>query len=189
MSGWARPEWVIMLKACKEDDRTLLDEAISMTGKEDLKAFYNDVSLEATQNSAIAILNNLIERSADVTPRWPSDVRGASKETLGLLLAHGWAGVLMREEIRHIIENRLCGRLLETTTSPSGAWSTARASIQGVKSNSATASLLAVETATYGHSEEVTDFINHDERMAMLHHLLDVVGLDVNAPEIGRAHV
>ena len=65
MSGWARPEWVIMLKACKEDDRTLLDEAISMTGKEDLKAFYNDVSLEATQNSAIAILNNLIERSAE----------------------------------------------------------------------------------------------------------------------------
>lgn len=121
MSGWARPEWVIMLKACKEDDRTLLDEAISMTGKEDLKAFYNDVSLEATQNSAIAILNNLIERSADVTPRWPSDVRGASKETLGLLLAHGWAGVLMREEIRHIIENRLCGRLLKTTTSSSGA--------------------------------------------------------------------
>ncbi|KFY81731.1 hypothetical protein V498_08699 [Pseudogymnoascus sp. VKM F-4517 (FW-2822)] len=42
---------------------------------------------------------------------------------------------------------------------------------------------LAVETATYGRPEEVTDFINHDERMAMVHHLLDVVGLNVNAPD------
>ncbi len=79
-----------MLKACKDDDTTLLDEAISMTAKDDLKEFYNDASREATQNSAIAILNNLIERGADVTLRWPSDAKGASKETLELLLAHGW---------------------------------------------------------------------------------------------------
>ncbi|KFZ04093.1 hypothetical protein V502_10415 [Pseudogymnoascus sp. VKM F-4520 (FW-2644)] len=90
MSGWARPEWIIMLKACKDDDTTLLDEAISMIPKEDLKAFYKDASLEATRNSAIAILNNLIKRGADVRPRWPSHAKGASKETLELLLAHGW---------------------------------------------------------------------------------------------------
>lgn len=84
------PEWVLMRKACKDDDTTAMDKAISKTNKEDLKDFYKTTRATATQNSAITILNNLIGRGVDVTPQWPSEARGASKETLELLLEQGW---------------------------------------------------------------------------------------------------
>ncbi|KAF1959972.1 hypothetical protein CC80DRAFT_490008 [Byssothecium circinans] len=41
----------------------------------------------------------------------------------------------------------------------------------------------AVETATYGRPEQAGDDREHGERMAMVRHLLDVVGFDVNAPD------
>ena len=209
-----------MLKACKDDDTTLLAEAISMTAKEDLKAFYNDASLEATRNSAIAILNNLIERGADVRPWWPSNAKGASKETLELLLAHDW-DINARGDSPHDREpfmwevardydfvkwclehgasvhprgqepfhdgvttksRRECPQVLEKVA----RWGSI-ATFELLRSKGAPLGWrslhLAVETATYGRSEEVTDFINHDERMAMVRYLLDVVGLNVNAPD------
>jgi hypothetical protein len=42
---------------------------------------------------------------------------------------------------------------------------------------------LAVETATYFVPSDENDDAKHIERMAMVHYLLDVVGLDVNAPD------
>lgn len=42
---------------------------------------------------------------------------------------------------------------------------------------------LAVETATYFIPSDENDDARHTERMAMVHYLLDVVGLDVNAPD------
>ena len=220
MSGWARPEWVIMLKACKDDDTTLLDKAISMTAKEDLTSFYNDASGKAIQNSAIAILNNLIERGVGVTPRWPMEAWGASKETLELLLAQGWdingqgrspndrepfmwtvakdydlvkwclehgASVYPRgqEPFRDGVTTKPSGRCLQILEKVA-RWGSI-ATFELLRSKGAPLGWrslhLAVETATYGRSEEVTDFINHDERMAMVHYLLDVVGLNVNAPD------
>jgi len=89
-SAWDSPERVLSRKACEVDDKTLMDEAISMTAVGNLKAFYNDARIDATKNNATAILNNLIERGVRVTPRRPTDATGASKETLELLFAQGW---------------------------------------------------------------------------------------------------
>src|SRR6266702_1226293 len=100
--------------------------------------------------------------------------------------------------------NLLCGMLLATATWSLGAWSTARASIHAIRSHFGTTSSrnhsalanrfskklqLAVETATYGHPDraeaekdtkkEKQNRADHVERMAMVRHLLDVVGLDV----------
>lgn len=89
-----RPEWVLMCKACKDDDTTamdtVVDEAISKSNKEDLKYLYKIARHTATQDSAITVLNNLIGWGVDVLPMWPSAPKGASKETLELLLQQGW---------------------------------------------------------------------------------------------------
>ncbi|KFY40192.1 hypothetical protein V495_05572 [Pseudogymnoascus sp. VKM F-4514 (FW-929)] len=220
MAASAHPEKAIMLKACEDDDTTLLEEAISMTAKEDLQAFYNDIRREATRNSAIAILNSLIERGASVIPQWPFDARGSSKETLELLLAQGWdinsQGVspndkepFMWKVVRDydIVEWCLehgasvhprgqepyrdgattkargeCSQILEVVA----GWGSI-ATFELLRSKGAPLGWrplhLAVETATYGRPEEAQDFVNHGERMAMVRHLLDVVGLNVNAPD------
>ncbi|OBT63843.1 hypothetical protein VE03_06645 [Pseudogymnoascus sp. 23342-1-I1] len=204
----------------KDDDTTALDEAISKTNKEDLKHFYKSTRATAIQNSAIAILNNLIRRGVDITPQWPSQPRGASQETLELLLEQGWdinargdasydrepfmwAVADDYDLVKWCLEHgasvhpsgqepfrdgattksrRECLQILEIVA----AWGSIEA-LELLRSKGAPAGWrslhLAVETATFGYSEKDKDFVFYSERMAMVRHLLDVFGLDVNAPD------
>lgn len=222
MAGWARPERVAMLKACKDDDTTLFEEAISMTAEDDIKSFYNEARQIAIQDSAITILNNLIERGVSVMPRFPTEPMGASKETLEFLLAQGWdingqgpspndkepfmwnvvkdydlvkwclehgASVHprgqepFRDGITTTKSRGECQQILEKVARCGSI-----ATFELLRSNGAPLGWrslhFAVETATYGRPGKEGDYsIHHDERMAMVRHLLDVVKLNVNAPD------
>ncbi|KFY30243.1 hypothetical protein V493_02052 [Pseudogymnoascus sp. VKM F-4281 (FW-2241)] len=169
----------------------------------------------------MAILNDLIKRGVRVVPRWPSTVVGASKETLGFLLAQGWdinargyspndkqpfmwlvatdydmvkwclehgASVhprgqeLFRDGVTKTKARRECQQILEIVA-PHGSIAT----FDLLRSKGAPLGWrplhLAVETATYFSPSDKNDDVKHIERMAMVHYLLDVVGLDVNAPD------
>jgi len=80
--------------AIETDNTALLDQAISMTPKEDLDQFYSRVCREAIRGSSTTILKSLIDRGRSVKHLEPTDVayRGnpPSIATLEFLLAHGW---------------------------------------------------------------------------------------------------
>ena len=220
MSPSDRPERMLLRKACKDDDPTLLDEAISKTNKKDLNDFYKITCVNAVRNSAIAVLNNLIGRGVNVTPQRTSELKGASKETLELLLEQGWdinrrgnasydkepfmwAVAHDYDLVKWCLEHgasvhpsgqkpfrdgvttksrRECPQILERVA----AWGSIAMS-ELLRSKGAPAGWrslhLAVETATFSYSDKQQDSIFYSERMAMVRHLLDVVGLDINAPD------
>ncbi|OBT81589.1 hypothetical protein VE02_09999 [Pseudogymnoascus sp. 03VT05] len=192
----------LLHKACEDDDTMLLDKAISMTAAGDLESFYNIARYSAIRNNAMAILNDLIERGVRVTPRWPSDAKGASKETLEFLLAQGWdinaqgdSGNhkqpfmwlvatdynLVKWCLEHGASAR-CQQILEIVAARGSI-----ATFDLLRSKGAPLGWrplhVAVETATFFPPGDKYNDVKHAERMAMVHYLLDVVGLDVNAPD------
>ncbi|KAJ4347167.1 uncharacterized protein N0V89_011105 [Didymosphaeria variabile] len=217
---WNSPEWVLARQACELDDTTLLDQAILMSPAEDLDNLYGLVRRQATKNNATAILHNLIERGVSVVPQFPAGAVGASKETLKLLLAHGWDinaradtpneaepfmwlvsydGELVKWCLDHgasvhprgqeplsddVItkSQQMCETMLEKI-----ATSGTVAMFELLRSKGAPLGWRplhhAVEAATYGRDGQEGDDEKLGERMAMVRHLLDVVGLDVNAPD------
>ncbi|KFX87259.1 hypothetical protein V490_08379 [Pseudogymnoascus sp. VKM F-3557] len=206
----------LLSKACKEDDTTLLDKAISMTAAEDLDECYRVTRLNAIWENAMAILNDLVKRGVSVVPRWPSSVVGASKETLEFLLAHGWdinargnspsdkkpfmwlvtsdfnmvkwclehgASVHprgqepFRDGVTKTKDRHECPQILEVVAACGSI-----ATFDLLRSKGAPLGWRplhrAVEIAAY-----LADDVKNAERMAMVRYLLDVVGLDVNAPD------
>ncbi|OBT51247.1 hypothetical protein VE04_08257 [Pseudogymnoascus sp. 24MN13] len=192
-------------KACKDDDTMLLDEAISMTAAGDLEGFYADARYTATRNNAMAILNDLIKHGATVVPRRPSSVVRASKDTLEFLLAHDWdinaQGDSQNDKQPFMwlvaTDYDMVKWCLEHGASRASAGPRGILEIVAAHGSIATFDLLrskgaplgwrplhlAVETATYFVPSDENDDAKHIERMAMVHYLLDVVGLDVNAPD------
>lgn len=217
---WNSPEWALAHHACRFDDTTMLDEAISMSLAADLDSLYGVVRQLATRDNATAILHNLIDRGVSIVPRFPPDALSASKQTLELFLAHGWdinaraetpdaaqpfmwfvvhdedmikwclehgASVHPRGQEplsdRYITVSQLrCEQILEKVAARGTV-----ATFELLHSKGAPLGWrplhLAVEAATFGRPGEEGDAERHNERMAMVRHLLDVVGLDVNAPD------
>ncbi len=79
----------------------------------------------AMENNETVILNNLIERGVRVV-QWSMDAMHAWKDTLELLLAQGW-------DINSRADPAIDNEPFATAIWSSGAWSTARASIHGIK--------------------------------------------------------
>jgi hypothetical protein len=91
MSDLVDLSWDLACKACETDDTTLIAQALSALPKQkDPDALIQSSLWEAINNNATNVLKYLVEHGAQAWALRPLSVTGATKETIEILLAHGW---------------------------------------------------------------------------------------------------
>lgn len=88
LDRWNGLEWTLARRACRSNDITILNQAISMCPAEDLHDCHNLLRSEAIKNNATTILYNLIDRGISIIPKFLAQAVGALKETFELLLVY-----------------------------------------------------------------------------------------------------
>jgi hypothetical protein len=235
LRGFEGPTWNLALTACKHDDASLIDQAItSCTPEEDPEGLLRYATRHAIQNNAEKVLTHLItHHTLNLATLRPSIVAGPNRSIaiLQLLLDHGWdinfreptssnsdaepflwhvvgdadvvawclahGASVVPSHMEKVRPNELtldqyrCGSFLERA-----AASASPATFELLRSKGAPLGWrplhLAVESAAIaaGPDDEEGKASKGTERMEMVKHLIDVVGIDVNALDhpVGTHH-
>ncbi|KFX90798.1 hypothetical protein O988_08025, partial [Pseudogymnoascus sp. VKM F-3808] len=141
----------------RKDEHGERYQAISQTTPQDLAERYDDARISATKHSAPVILHYLIARGVDVKPHQnpPRPLTDSQR---------GYQQILEKVAAWGSIETF---ELLRSKGAPLG-WRPLH---------------LAVEMVTYFRPSYMDDDEKHAGRMALVRHLIDVVGLDMNVPD------
>jgi hypothetical protein len=91
MSDLEDSGWDLARKACETDDTTLIVQALSAFPKhKDPDLLISPSLSKAIHNNATNVLKYLVKHGVQAWALWPLSVTGATKETIEILLAHGW---------------------------------------------------------------------------------------------------